>query len=79
MDRGNNRTKMIEIHRGAGNTPSATPCGTRTAPSTRHRANYSLLLAHEVPAFQEGNTEFADTRRAFTNLDKERKETLRGG
>jgi alpha-ketoglutarate-dependent 2,4-dichlorophenoxyacetate dioxygenase len=43
----------------------------------QHRAKYSLLLAHSVPGEGKGKTEFADTRRAWSDLDEERKREFR--
>lgn len=43
----------------------------------QHRSKYSLLLAHRVPGQGRGTTEFADTRKAWEDLDEEQKTELR--
>ncbi|TVY22772.1 Alpha-ketoglutarate-dependent 2,4-dichlorophenoxyacetate dioxygenase [Lachnellula hyalina] len=44
----------------------------------QHRSKYSLLLAHAVPGTGQGNTEFADTRRAWKDIPAVEKPKLRG-
>lgn len=41
----------------------------------QHRSKYSLLLAHAVPK-EGGDTDFADTRRAYNDLPDEKKREL---
>ncbi|GAA6056374.1 hypothetical protein JCM3770_005977 [Rhodotorula araucariae] len=41
----------------------------------QHRSKYSLLLAHAIPK-EGGNTDFADTRRAYRELPEEKKRQL---
>ncbi|BGP43255.1 hypothetical protein JCM10450v2_007400 [Rhodotorula kratochvilovae] len=41
----------------------------------QHRSKYSLLLAHAIPK-EGGNTDFADTRRAYRELPEEKKREL---
>jgi alpha-ketoglutarate-dependent 2,4-dichlorophenoxyacetate dioxygenase len=42
----------------------------------QNRSKYSLLLAHQVPGEGQGKTEFADTRRAWSELSGDQKAEL---